>query len=99
MEYTPFPDSVCRTLYPNPCMKGCTRSTIDDGIFIAAEQVIFSIGEAPSFEFLPKIKKFRSGLVTNTEKKINCVDDESIPARRKNYFVTAEKIFCLNSCL
>jgi len=34
LEYTPFPASVCGTLCPNPCMEGCTRSTIDEAIKI-----------------------------------------------------------------
>ena len=34
LEYTPFPASVCGTLCPNPCMDGCTRSTIDAAIKI-----------------------------------------------------------------
>ena len=36
LEYTPFPGSVCGTLCPNPCMEGCTRSTIDEAIKIDA---------------------------------------------------------------
>lgn len=36
LKYTPFPGSVCGTLCPNPCMDGCTRSTIDDAIKIGA---------------------------------------------------------------
>lgn len=35
LEYTPFPGSVCGTLCPNPCMEGCTRSTIDEAIKIS----------------------------------------------------------------
>ena len=34
LKYTPFPGSVCGTLCPNPCMEGCTRSTIDEAIKI-----------------------------------------------------------------
>ena len=34
LKYTPFPASVCGTLCPNPCMEGCTRSTIDEAIKI-----------------------------------------------------------------
>ena len=34
LNYTPFPGSVCGTLCPNPCMEGCTRSTIDEAIRI-----------------------------------------------------------------
>ena len=34
LKYTPFPCSVCGTLCPNPCMEGCTRSTIDEAIKI-----------------------------------------------------------------
>ena len=34
LEYTPFPGSVCGTLCPNPCMEGCSRSTIDEAIKI-----------------------------------------------------------------
>ena len=36
LKYTPFPGSVCGTLCPNPCMEGCTRSTIDEAIKIGA---------------------------------------------------------------
>ena len=36
LKFTPFPGSVCGTLCPNPCMDGCTRSTIDDAIKIGA---------------------------------------------------------------
>ena len=43
----------------------------DDGSFIAAEQVIVSIGEAPETDFLPEVKKFRgSWLIADAEKKI-----------------------------
>ncbi len=43
----------------------------DDGRFIAADQVIVSIGEAPVLDFLPEVKKFRgSWLVPDAEKKI-----------------------------
>ena len=42
----------------------------DDGRFIAADQVIVSIGEAPVLDFLPEVKKFRDWLVPNAEKKI-----------------------------
>ena len=34
LKYTPFPGSVCGTLCPNPCMEGCSRSTIDEAIKI-----------------------------------------------------------------
>lgn len=34
LEYTPFPGSVCGSVCPNPCMEGCTRSTIDEPIQI-----------------------------------------------------------------
>lgn len=36
LKYTPFPASVCGTLCPNPCMDGCTRTTIDEAIQIGA---------------------------------------------------------------
>ena len=36
LKYTPFPASVCGILCPNPCMEGCTRSTIDEAIKIGA---------------------------------------------------------------
>ena len=36
LEYTPFPGSVCGSVCPNPCMEGCTRSTIDEAIQIGA---------------------------------------------------------------
>lgn len=42
----------------------------DDGRFIAADQVIVSIGEAPVLDFLPEVKKFRDWLVPNAEKMI-----------------------------
>ncbi|MBE8951918.1 MAG: FAD-dependent oxidoreductase [Quinella sp. 1Q7] len=43
----------------------------DDGRFIAADQIIVSIGEAPVLDFLPEVKKFRgSWLVPDAEKKI-----------------------------
>lgn len=42
----------------------------DDGRFIAADQVIVSIGEAPILDFLPEVKKFRDWLVPNAEKMI-----------------------------
>lgn len=42
----------------------------DDGRFIAADQVIVSIGEAPILDFLPEVKKFRDWLVPDVEKKI-----------------------------
>ena len=42
----------------------------DDGRFIAADQVIVSIGEAPILDFLPEVKKFRDWLVPDAEKKI-----------------------------
>ena len=42
----------------------------DDGRFIAADQVIVSIGESPVLDFLPEVKKFRDWLVPNAEKKI-----------------------------
>lgn len=34
LKYMPFPGSVCGTLCPNPCMEGCSRSTIDEAIKI-----------------------------------------------------------------
>ena len=34
LQYTPFPGSVCGSVCPNPCMEGCTRSTIDEAIQI-----------------------------------------------------------------
>ena len=42
----------------------------DDGRFIAADQVIVSIGEAPALDYLPEVKKFRAWLVPDAEKKI-----------------------------
>ena len=42
----------------------------DDGRFIAADQVIVSIGESPILDFLPEVKKFRDWVVPNAEKMI-----------------------------
>lgn len=42
----------------------------DDGRFIAADQVIVSIGEAPILDFLPEVKKFRDWLVPDDKKMI-----------------------------
>ena len=42
----------------------------DDGRFIAADQVIVSIGEAPVLDFLPEVKKFRDWVVPNADKTI-----------------------------
>lgn len=36
LEYSPFPGSVCGAVCPNPCMEGCTRTSVDEAAQISA---------------------------------------------------------------